>query len=442
MKPVYSVGALLRYIKASYEQDEQLRAILVKGEISNFTAHRSGHYYFSLKDTSGRISCVMFASYVRKLNIKLEEGMKVIVHASLSMYEATGSTQLYVTGVQADGIGDLFLRFEQLKRQLREEGLFDDAHKKKLPLYPMDIAIITAKEGAAIHDIMTTMNKRWPIAKISLYPSLVQGEGAALNLMERLLQADEAGHDLIILARGGGSLEDLWCFNDERLARLIYDLKTVIVTGVGHESDTTLVDYVADRRFATPTAAVAHSVPDLREVKEQLEAMRKYLYERIWTRLRHAHSELLLIKRFRYFDQPMLLLHDEEMRFAMQERRFLETRQRFYKQRETLQKRSAQFAYLSSRCMKKEEQALLTKRHTLLSHIQEKLKITKNTMEKQIALLDAYNPLAVLKRGYAIVSDEEGIIRSIRDVHDKDRLSIRLQDGRIQVEVVNQEESK
>lgn len=441
MKQVYSVTSLLRYVKSCYEQDDNLHSILVKGEISNFTAHRSGHYYFSLKDGSCRINCVMFASNVRRLNIQLVEGMKVMVHASLSMYEANGSTQLYVTSVESDGIGDLFLKFEALKKQLQIEGLFNENHKKALPSYPIDIAVITAKEGAAIHDIMTTLNRRWPIAKVSLYPSLVQGEAAASSIMDRLLQADEQHHDLIVLARGGGSLEDLWCFNDEQLARLIYNLKTPIVTGVGHESDITLVDYVADKRFATPTAAIAHSVPDQNEVKNDLNHTKTILFRLISGRLLQAQTSLEVIKRNRYFMDSSLWINSEQMHLAMIEKQLYESIHRLKQKRLDLHGLSSRFAYLSNQHIQKQKQLLVMKEQLIIHQMQVTKKQANHSMNQQIDRLNAYNPLAILKRGYAVVSNDKHIVRSISEVEIGDLIQIQLQDGILYSKIVNQEES-
>ncbi|MEG1702615.1 MAG: exodeoxyribonuclease VII large subunit, partial [Erysipelotrichaceae bacterium] len=245
---VYSVSTLVHYIKQSLDHDMNIQSILIKGEISNFTNHRSGHWYFTLKDNKAKLSCVMFSTNVARCPLVLKEGMKVIVSASVSMYEAAGTTQLYVNKVQVDGLGDLYLQYEQTKEKLAKEGLFDPSLKKAIPKYPMSIAIISAKEGAAIQDMLITIAKRWPIAQVSFYPSLVQGNQAVASLIECLKKAEQNHHEVILLARGGGSIEDLWCFNDETLARLIVSLTTPIISGVGHESDTTLVDYVADMR--------------------------------------------------------------------------------------------------------------------------------------------------------------------------------------------------
>ena len=441
MRTVYSVTALLRYIKQSYEVDDALQHILVKGELSNFTAHRSGHYYFTLKDERGRISCVMFASYARKLQIKLTEGMKVIVHASLSLYEASGTTQLYVNDIQVDGLGNLFLQYEALKKQLYAEGLFDEQHKKQLPAYPMDLAIITAKEGAAIHDMMITLEKRWPIASVTLYPALVQGEQASQSMIERLKQADAANHELIILARGGGSYEDLWCFNEEQLARTIYALHTPIVTGVGHENDVTLVDYVADRRFATPTAAVAHSVPDIREVHSSLYHQKEYLYSLIQMRLDQGRNHLHRIAQHSYFIDPLSYIAQDQLRLAMLEKHLEDYGKQMTDVRSALHQKSMQFAYLMADRLREEETMLQQSQAILVNQIQNRLKEANNMMQIQMNRLDAYNPLHILQRGYAMVKKETQLVRFVHDVKTEDTLSIHLQDGQLKVKVISQEES-
>ena len=274
---VYSVSALVHYIKQTLDNDIRIQSILIKGEISNFTNHRSGHWYFTLKDARSKISCVMFSSHARRCNILLKEGMKVIVTASVSMYEAGGSVQLYVTAVRSDGLGDLFLQLEEVKKKLAAQGLFDPQKKKPLPQYPMRIGVITAKTGAAVQDILTTISRRWPLAEVVVYPSLVQGIQASGAIVENLRKADQGGHDVILLARGGGPIEDLWCFNEEAVARAVFAMHTVIVTGVGHETDTTLVDYVSDARAPTPTAAAELITPDLEEVRMNVSLMRRRL---------------------------------------------------------------------------------------------------------------------------------------------------------------------
>lgn len=264
---VYTVSAIVKYVKGMLDQNPYLSSMLVQGEISNLTRHRSGHWYFTLKDERARLSCVMFASYASKCRVNVRDGMKVIVRGSLSMYEAQGSVQCYVSSIRSDGLGDLYMQYEELRKKLHAEGWFDEAHKKPVPRYACDIAVVTAKEGAAIHDVLSTIARRWPLADVTLYPAYVQGANAAPSLIDALQRADRDGHECILLVRGGGSIEDLWGFNSEALVHCIYALNTPVISGVGHESDTTLVDFVSDLRAPTPTGAASMVTCDIRDVK-------------------------------------------------------------------------------------------------------------------------------------------------------------------------------
>lgn len=437
---MYSVSSLIRYLKAAVDQDMRLQSILIKGEISNFTNHRSGHWYFTLKDQKARISCVMFSSYARRCKILLKEGMQVIVKASLSVYEAQGAVQLYVTGVQIDGLGDLYYQYEQLKKRLGQEGLFAEAHKKALPRYPQHIALISAKEGAALQDMLQTLGRRWPLARITFIPSLVQGKEASAQLIQAVKKADELQPDVILLARGGGAIEDLWCFNDEALARCIYACKSVIISGVGHESDTTLVDYVSDARAATPTAAAELATPDIQEVKQQLQSIRKRLIGYMHQRLEINKKHLQSLKQHRYLQNPLSYTNDAMMRLAMITQALENSRYRM------------QSANLALQRLSKRLQLCLTKQSTLtgnrisssqahlLHGMQSYMQENRKRLQNQAILLDAYSPLKILGRGYALVYEQANIIASVHDVTIGSQLDIRVQDGWIHGKVIKKEE--
>lgn len=437
---IYSVSALVRYLKASVDQDMRLQSILIKGEISNFTNHRSGHWYFTLKDSGARLSCVMFSSYASRCKLMLKEGMQVIVKASLSVYEAQGAVQLYVTAVQLDGLGDLYLEYEQLKRKLSMEGLFDAAHKKPLPRFPQHIALISAKEGAALQDMLQTLKRRWPIAKISFIPSLVQGKEASALLCKALEKADELKPDVILLARGGGAIEDLWCFNDEQLARCIYACKSVVISGVGHESDTTLVDYVSDARAPTPTAAAELATPDIQEVEQQLALMRRSMMLHINKHITNKRKQLEQLKQHRYLQNPLSYTQDAMLRLAMLTKSLEHTTYRVESQKLMLK-------HLTKRlqlCLYKQEEiaeaALKQYQQILHQEMQKKLMERKQLLQRQVALLDAYSPLKVLGRGYALVYEKDNMITSIHEIKEQDALDIRLKDGMIHVNVTDKEE--
>ena len=283
-----SVHALNRYIKAVLDSDMQLRTVYIRGEISNYRPHPSGHMYFTLKDdqTESSISAIMFASQARSLKFRLRDGMKVFITAQVSVFERAGRYQLYVRSMQEDGLGNLYLRFNELKQTLEKEGLFNTMHKKAIPVMPERLAILSARQGAALQDVLRILHQRYPLVRRDIYPVPVQGRDAYKYIVETLRQVDQLGYSTILLVRGGGSIEDLWNFNEEALARCIYDLKTPIITGVGHETDFTLVDYVSDLRAPTPTAAAVAAVPSQKELLSHLEnkimqlsnVMRKTIY--------------------------------------------------------------------------------------------------------------------------------------------------------------------
>lgn len=436
---MYSVATLVHYIKESLDNDFNLRSILIKGEVSNFTNHRSGHWYFTLKDAKAKISCVMFASYASRSSILLKEGMKVIVNASVSMYEAGGSVQLYVTAVQADGLGDLFLKLEQVKEKLSKEGLFDPSHKKELPMYPMRIGVLSAKTGAAIQDILTTIARRWPLADVCVYPTLVQGVQATSAIIKQLEHADAQQHDVILLARGGGAIEDLWCFNEESLARCIFAMKSVIVTGVGHETDTTLVDYVSDARGATPTAAAELITPDINEVKQAVQIHAKRLQQRMQTLLMERKQQLLRVKQYRYLKDPLSYIVQQQMTLAMHVKELGIVDTQVKQMAASLHKASHKLAMQSVK-IRAFNQGQLDERHTNLKFRMEQFtKQAQRQMKEQITLLDAYSPLQILKRGYHISYQEGHIIKSIEDVNEQEELKIRLQDGYVIADVLKKE---
>ena len=267
-----TVSELNNYIKNLFDTNRTLMAVRVTGEISNFTDHRSGHLYFSLKDSDAQIKAVMFKSQRMRLKFSPEAGMKVTVHGSVSVYSQTGSVQIYVNSMEPDGIGALYVAYEQLKTRLKDEGLFDEDKKRLLPRFPERIGVITSPTGAAVRDIINVVGRRYPLAKIYLYPSLVQGEGAEENLIRAVDYFDKSRLvDLVIIGRGGGSIEDLWAFNSERLAYRIFEAEVPIISAVGHETDFTICDFVADMRAPTPSAAAEIAVPDIRELAVRLD---------------------------------------------------------------------------------------------------------------------------------------------------------------------------
>lgn len=439
-RAVYSVSSLVHYLKETLDHDMRVQAVLVQGEVSNFTNHRSGHWYFTLKDGKARIACVMFATYASRCQILPKEGMKVIVKASLSIYEASGQVQLYVTQLQSDGLGDLYLQYEQLKQKLAAEGLFDPQYKKPLPAYPQHIVLISAREGAAVEDMRHTLARRWPVAQVTFLPALVQGKNAADDLIEKLRKADELHPDVILLGRGGGSIEDLWCFNDEQLARCIFHCHSVVVSGVGHETDTTLVDYVSDARAATPTAAAELVTPDIAVIRKNLQVQRQRMVNAITKHLQAGKQALQRLCEHRYLQNPRLYVKDEQLRLAMLSRELAQVSTHITMKRQHLRSLSQRLVMntqklenmLSDRCR---ELAWRWKQGMDRYHQQQ-----RKQLGIMAGLLDAYSPLRVLSRGFGIVYENEHMIKSVSCIPTGAQVDIRMQDGILHTNVNGKEE--
>ena len=323
---VFSVTQINTYIKRMFQSDYALRRISIKGQVSNCKYHSSGHIYFSLKDEGSQISCVMFANArYDGLKFELEDGQEVVVDGNISVYERGGSYQLYAQEIRLNGIGELYVAYEMLKQKLYEEGLFDHEIKKPIPKNPKKIGVVTARTGAAIHDIISTAKRRNPYVQLILYPAKVQGDGASDTIVAGIKVLDQYGVDIIIVGRGGGSIEDLWAFNEEKVARAIYEVQTPIISGTGHEVDTTIADYAADLRAATPTAACELAVPDIREVMEgitnreyTLRTLLKQVVRRYQMKLQQYQITIANFDpRFQLQEQKMHLAELEEQIHAV-----------------------------------------------------------------------------------------------------------------------------
>ena len=323
---VFSVTQINTYIKRMFQSDYALRRISIKGQVSNCKYHSSGHIYFSLKDEGSQISCVMFANArYDGLKFELEDGQEVVVDGNISVYERGGSYQLYAQEIRLNGIGELYVAYEMLKQKLYEEGLFDHEKKKPIPKNPKKIGVVTARTGAAIHDIISTAKRRNPYVQLILYPAKVQGDGASDTIVAGIKALDQYGVDIIIVGRGGGSIEDLWAFNEEKVARAIYEVQTPIISGTGHEVDTTIADYAADLRAATPTAACELAVPDIREVMEgiinreyTLRTLLKQVVRRYQMKLQQYQITIVNFDpRFQLQEQKMHLAELEEQIHAV-----------------------------------------------------------------------------------------------------------------------------
>ncbi len=348
MKNIYSVGQVNTYIKNIFAQDFMLNRISIKGEVSNCKYHTSGHIYFTLKDAAGTISAIMFAGNRRGLKFTMKEGDKVIVTGSVEVYERDGKYQLYAREIELDGEGNLYLKFEALKQELEEMGMFAPEYKKSIPRYARRIGVVTAPTGAAVQDIRNIATRRNPYVQLILYPALVQGEGAVASIVNGIRALDQLGVDVMIVGRGGGSIEDLWAFNEEEVARAIFECETPIISAVGHETDTTIADFVADLRAPTPSAAAELAVFDYRLVEEQLRGyqsqMERSLYQKIETaRMRLSHIQTKL----RYLSPENKLRENRKYAVDLEERMRLRMEQLMEQKRHKLALLSGQLEGLS-----------------------------------------------------------------------------------------------
>lgn len=391
---VLSVSQINFYIKSIIENDGSLQFVLVTGEISNLTVHqRSGHIYLSLKDSNSVISAVMFAGNARRLKFRLENGMKVICRGRISVYEPSGRYQLYIEDMQPDGVGALTLAFEQLKKSLAQKGLFDNAHKKPLPKFPKTIGVITSPTGAAIQDITNIIRRRFPSADIVLAPVLVQGESAPEQLVRAVNKFSASKiADVVIIGRGGGSAEDLWAFNDEQLAYAVYNCETPIISGVGHETDFTVCDFVADVRASTPSAAAELAVPDRQELMSYYFKQKQYISAMLDRKIKTA-----------------------QLRLENQQRRM-----------------SASSPKLKAEQLEKQ---LSAKSEKLTRFMNIYISNKENKLIAAKGKLDGLNPLNVLNRGYAIAEKDEKIITSSKQLKDGDDFTVILSDGKINAKV-------
>ena len=387
---IYAVSEVNQYVKNLIEGQPELSHILIRGELSNYKVYASGHHYFTLKDEDGVLRCVMFKGSAMKLRFRPSDGMKVIASGRISVYPRDGAYQLYCTQLSADGVGDLYVAFEQLKEKLYKEGLFDPAHKKPLPLFPKQIAIVTSGSGDAVHDMIRILRRRYPLAKVLLLPVRVQGAEAPAEIVGAIRYANrwQLG-DVLITGRGGGSLEDLWAFNDERVARAIYDSEIPVISAVGHEPDVTISDFVADRRASTPSNAAEIAVPDMTELLRGLQNSENRLVQAELNLLERGNRKLQYLADKRAFTDPTAIFQDRRQ------------------QLDYLQEKMAAAARMQ-----------LEQRHRKFGQL--------------TAKLDALSPLQVLGRGYALAQSEDGtLLRSAKQVDAGAQIRVRLREGEL-----------
>lgn len=437
---VVSISSVIARIKNVLTQIMDLDGIWIQGEISNLTKHRSGHYYFSLKDKSGEMSCVMFSSYVSRLNFNVEEGMRVLVSGSINVYEQRGSLQLVIRQMKQDGLGDLYLEFEKRKQDLLRAGYFDESHKKAKPDYIENIGLVTGAQAAALQDVLSTIQRRWPMMKVTLYPSLVQGSLAPKSLIQSLKEADTHNHDALLIVRGGGSFEDLFCFNDIQLVKTIYSLNTYIVSGVGHEVDTTLCDLVCDHRSVTPTAAAQWVTLDQYEVMTQILKDRELLRQNMSMILNHNKLKLDSYKNHPYLKDPKSFIIEKQLKLDGYNTQIEHALELELQKKNVIKNYTQQMHLRMMNIVKVQENKLSMVPEKLRSNMQVLLQNSRHSLQKNCALLDAYSPLKVLSRGYSISKIEDQVIKHVKDVARDDIMVTRVNDGVITSCVVSTKE--
>ena len=414
-KRYITVGTLNRYLKHQFDTDPNIQKVFLKGEISNFKGHTRGHLYFTLKDEESRINAVMFQTYANKLTFTPEDGMKVLVEGRVSIYPATGAYQIYIEDMQNDGLGNLYLKYEALKKELAAKGLFDESHKQKIPKYPAKIGVVTAPTGAAIKDILSTIKRRYPICETLLFPCLVQGELAKDDIVRQINKANEYDLDLLIVGRGGGSIEDLWAFNEECVANAIYNSRIPIISAVGHEIDFTIADFVADLRAPTPTGAAEMAVPNITDLNILLKQYSLRLTNNITSKLDYYNDKLNRLKKSYVLENPRAIYEIKEERL------------------------SNLITYFNNYITK-----LLELKQTKYKHLQESYILNhpedlfineQNKYNLYINKLELLNPLNILSKGYSVVTKDDKIIKNTKDIKVNDKINIKLSDGSFEAKV-------
>ncbi|WP_246944598.1 exodeoxyribonuclease VII large subunit [Bacillus pinisoli] len=435
-----TVTALTKYIKKKFDVDPHMQSVLLKGEISNFKQHSRGHMYFTIKDENARIQAVMFSTNNRMIKFKPENGMKVLIKGDISVYEPNGNYQLYVTEMQPDGIGSLFLAYEELKKKLEQEGLFSSVHKKPIPKYPERIGVITSPTGAAVRDILITIKRRYPIGEIIILPTLVQGEYAAPSIVKSIKKANELGNlDVLIVGRGGGSIEELWAFNEEAVARAIFESNVPVISAVGHETDFTIADFVADLRAPTPTGAAELAVPHIDELVERINQRRTRLTRAMKEKAQSERKRLVHLQKSYAFRYPKQLYNQKEQQLD----RLLDSLQR--ESRRFIEQKTRQLEKVSAKLTQRHPAAQVQwqiERHSRLNKEMKKLMLdvlNKNEQRFSLSLsrLEGLSPLKIMDRGYSIVysENEEQIVKSTGQVSTGDTIKVRLKDGSLNCKI-------
>ncbi|ATO50958.1 exodeoxyribonuclease VII large subunit [Brevibacillus laterosporus] len=441
MKPaeVMSVAELNRYVKRMMEGDLRLADVWIRGEISNFTHHHSGHMYFTLKDKDSRLKIVMFASYNRFLTFIPKNGTKAIVRGSISVFERDGAYQLYARELQPDGIGALFLAYEQLKEKLQQEGLFASERKRALPRFPKTIGVVTSPTGAAIRDIITTLKRRYPQAGIMLAPAIVQGVEAPASIIRAIRNMNQYQVDVMIVGRGGGSIEELWAFNDEAVARAIVASQAPVISAVGHETDFTIADFVADMRAATPTAAAELAVPHYLEWMERVKQLDHRLARALQTQLQEKRTHLQRLQQSYGLKNPLRRVEERRQRIDEVTLRLSAImKMKVVRKREQVRHVKQRLKQIRLERQVEEKRVQINRMQSQLTqHMKQKTERSRQAWLALVQHLDALSPLKVMQRGFSLSYKGDTLIKSVEGIEVGDQLMIRYQDGKIMTTVTD-----
>ncbi|MBO1004301.1 exodeoxyribonuclease VII large subunit [Pseudogracilibacillus auburnensis] len=428
-----TVTALTRYIKKKLEMDRHLQEVWLKGEISNFTHHSRGHMYLTIKDNQTRIQAVMFAGNNRRLKFRPENGMNVLIKGEISVFESYGQYQLYIREMQPDGIGALYLAYEQLKERLSKDGYFDDKHKRQIPKFPSHIAVITSPTGAAVRDIITTIKRRFPVVQLTIIPVFVQGEEAAKSIQHAIIHANQMkGFDTIIVGRGGGSIEDLWSFNDEGVAKAIFHSKIPVISAIGHETDVTISDFVADLRAPTPTGAAELAVPSLEDLREHMNHLKARLLKLTQLTTMKKAESLQAIRQSYAFHLPKHLINEKEQYIDRLTEKLVTSYHSLQKTKRTTLEQIEQRLIFEQPQKKWQEakQRVDNAKEALTKSSITKVQQKQHDIQSFIDKLTLLNPLHIMKRGFALPYTEKGtLIKTTEQLKINDQLRVRLLDG-------------
>lgn len=481
-KEYLTVSSLTKYIKYKFDIDNNLKNVFLKGEISNFKAHSTGHMYFSLKDEKSKINAIMFNFNAKKLNFKPQEGSKVLVVGKISVFEQTGAYQIYIDDMKEDGIGNLYVAFEKLKQDLQKEGLFDPKYKKPIPVFPKRVGVVTAPTGAAIRDILSTIKRRCNKTELIVFPSLVQGENAKEDIVRNIKLAENYNLDVLIVGRGGGSIEDLWPFNEEIVARAIFECSIPVISGTGHEVDFTIADFVADYRAETPTGAAEKAVPNLKDMINYFDQFKIRLNESMNKKIEHKKLKLENIKNSYVIKNPMMIIENKIQKLDIVNEKIITLlNQKMEKTINTFINLSQKVLYLSPynklnnynvklqnlnekinlisnqiiknninkvnnikqkieylnpiNKIEKYKKELKNYNDNINKNINHILLIKQNKFKIILEKIEILNPIAILGRGYSITKKDNKVLNSVHNIKVNDELNVKLKDGNILVNV-------